>query len=98
MEVQIEVHISQSLTHFTIQDITKVTNFGVWRESVRRIVKLFLYKVFVKVLVFQFPWYFSPLLVPQCERDGRLLPEGDGRLHHPRQVLHQRPGPRLLKR
>ena len=42
MEVQTEVHISQSLTHFTILYITKVTNFGMWRKGVDRIDQLYI--------------------------------------------------------
>ena len=106
MEVQTEVHISQSLTHFTILYITKVTNFGMWRKGVDRIDQLYILELLLKKKTLsekfslQFPWYFRPLLVPQRKRDSGLLPKGDGCLHHPRQVLHQRPGypPQKIRR
>ena len=53
-------------------------------------------KLRLKLKLKQFPGNVGPLPLPQCERDGRLLPKSHGCLHNPCKVLHQRPGQFIL--
>ena len=83
-------------THQPISDIYNPSHHKVQHVEKResRIVKknaIFVMEV-KKFMSSQFPGNVGPLPLPQCERDGRLLPKSHGCLHNPREVFHQRSG------
>ena len=69
--------------HHKVQHVEKRENWIVKRNAifVTEVNKLKLFRS-------QFPGNVSPLPLPQCERDGRLLPKSHGCLHNPCKILH----------